>query len=296
MTKLLRVILPLLLLASSACGADTVKPAGALTVITSDLSPAALVQTTRPQITLFGNTQLWGLGAPSHVAMCTAAGVKTQQRSTGSLTLPAGEALREPWMLVWFAGAHGWKQWDSPWLVVWQHRPDAVTLDNSGLHATASEALGTVALMPLYGLFKPKTDDWQTLPDDALRRCRFWTRALRQYPVACDETFRIDPASKSVVVRDQFRWIATADDWKTAPLKFAPLSPTLALAQRGKRMPMTVSAATQDAGLVTAFGPYVGVPDADSYEVSFPVLSYITQTQADGTPDVSDPATAAALK
>lgn len=295
-TKLLRAILPLLLLASSACGAETVKPAGTLTVITSELSPAALVQTTRPKLTLFGNTSLWGLGAPSHVAMCTAAGVKTLRRGNGALTLPAGEALREPWMLVWFAGSPGWKQWDSPWLVVWQHRPDAVTLDESGLHASASAALGTVALMPLYGIFKPKTDGWQTLPDDAIRRCRFWTRALRQYPVACDETFRIDPANNAVVVRDQFRWIATTDDWKTVPLKFAPLSPTLALAQRGKRMPMTVSAPTQDAGLVTAFGPYMGVPDADSYDVSFPILSYITQTEADGTPDTNNPVVAAAWK
>lgn len=282
----------------SACSAAPPAPAGPLTVVTSELSPAVLVQTASPHLTLFGNLKLWGLGAPSRIALSTPSGVRTLRRRAGGepLALPAGALMREPWVLAWFADASGWTQWDSPWLVVWQHRPKVVTLDDDGLHANASSALGTVALMPLYGLFKPHTQDWQTLPADAVRRCRFWTRVLRQYPVACDETFRLDAASKSVVVRDQFHWLATTDDWHTLPLKFAPLSPTLALAQRGKRMPMTVSAPVQDAGLVTAFGPYAGVVDADGYDVSFPVLPYVTQTDQDQTPDTSDPTTAAALK
>lgn len=296
-------LIVLLFLPMAACGAPPrakapVRPStGGLTVVTSELSPAVLVQTGRSRLTLFGNLSRWGLGAPTHVALSTPQGVKALSRESGgaALTLPVA-TMREPWMLVWFAGASGWKQWDSPWLVVWQRRPQTVALEDGGLRATGpATGLGTVAMMPLYGLGKPDTRAWHVPPADALQRCRFWARAVRRYPVACDEAFRVELATDSIAVRDRFRWLATEDDWHTAPLMFAPLSPTLALARQGGRMPMTVSGTVQDAGVVTSFGPYAGVANVDGYEVRFPVLHYLTQTEEDQPANTADPVVRDAL-
>src|SRR5579884_217023 len=302
MRSLFRALFLGIVLAGVAASAQT--PAWqtqALAVITSELSPAVMAHTTRNRLTLFGSLERWGLGAPSHLARMTPKGAETIHVAPGGSLTFSGRSLAAPWMLVWFQGAKGWTHWDSPWLVVWQRRPDTVTLDASGLHASASSALGYVALLPLYGLYKPDTRAWEgkTLPAEVIHRCRFWARALRNYPLACDEAFRIDPKTDSVVLRARFRWLTTRDDWNTPPLKLAPLSPTLALAYQGKRMPMALSASQAaplvDPGLFTAYGPYMGVENADAYEVRFPILHYITQTEQEPAPDTSNPTVAAAL-
>lgn len=265
-----------------------------LSVISSELSPAILIHSTAKSVTLFGNLALWGLGEPNHLAMETKSGVYVMNRSEGSVLNPPVSHMSAPWMLVWFHGAKGWNQWDSAWLVVWQHRLRKVSLDSTGLHAYLKDGVGYIALMPLYGLYKPRTALWKTPPSDVVRKCEFWSRVLLRYPVKCDETFRIDPKADSVVIRDRFHWIAWADDWRTAPLKFAPISPTLALAYMGGGMPVRFSAKISNPGLFTSYGPYMGCANCDAYEAYFPVLHYITQTEAVQKPDLSDPIVAQA--
>ncbi len=265
-----------------------------LSVISSELSPAILVHSTAKRISLFGNLHLWGLGEPAHLAIDTKRGIRVINRRIGSVVNLPTPQMSAPWMLVWFHGATGWTKWDSAWLVVWQHRPDYGTLDSTGLHGTVQGGVGYVALMPLYGLYKPRTASWRTLPPDVASKCAFWSRALLRYPVNCEETFRIDPKKDSVVIRDQFRWIEWRDDWRTQPLKFAPISPTLALAYIGGRMPVNFTRKVYNPGLFTPYGPYMGCMNCDSYEEYFPVLHYITQTEDVRKPNLNDPIVAQA--
>jgi len=265
-----------------------------LSVISSELSPAILVHSPAKRIVLFGNLHLWGLGEPTHLAFDTKLGIRLINRPIGSVVNLTSPQMSAPWMLVWFHGATGWEKWDSAWLVVWQHRLENATLDSTGLHATVQGGVGYVALMPLYGLYKPRTAVWKTVPPDAARKCVFWSRALLRYPVKCEETFRIDPKADSVVIRDQFRWIDWQDDWRTHPLKFAPISPTLALAYIGGRMPVKFTRKVYNPGLFTSYGPYMGCMNCDSYEEYFPVLHYITQTEEVQKPNLSDPIVAQA--
>lgn len=267
-----------------------------LDIMTSELSPAVMIHTTRPQIALFANLSQWGSEAPRHIALQTADGVRDFHRASleSSIALPVDQ-MTEPWMLLWFRGANGWSEWDSPWLVVWQKRPTSATLDQDGLHAAAQLPLEYVAMMPLYGLFKPDTSGWAAPPAEAVTQARFWAHALRSYPLKSDETYRVDATSGAIVVRNQFQWLLTSDDWNTTPSKLAPLSPTLALAYQSQRMPMTLSAPVYDPNVFTAFGPYVGVLDRDSYDVAFDVLKYITETEQEQSPDANNPVVAAAL-
>src|SRR5689334_3402827 len=77
-----------------------------LAVVTSELSPVVMVHTTRSTLTLFGNLQKWGLGAPTHLALRAPKGVRGFDRAgaDGSLDVPTQD-MKEPWMLVWFRGA-----------------------------------------------------------------------------------------------------------------------------------------------------------------------------------------------
>ena len=63
--------------------------------------------------------------------------------------------MSECWVLVWFAGAKGWRDWDGPWAVFLQRRPRSMALDREGLHFTFEGPAGLAALMPLYGYDKP---------------------------------------------------------------------------------------------------------------------------------------------
>ena len=132
-------------------------------------------------------------------------------------------------------------------------------------------------------------------PTGLLESCRTWAKALREYPLAVDEPFRLDPKSASVIIHSQFTWLSTNDDWQTLHAKLAPLSPSLALARTGERMPMSVSGPVTDPELFTWFGPYVGVEDTDCHEVTLPILSYVTSTEKDPEPDVTNPIVASAL-
>src|SRR6185503_21056678 len=77
----------------------------------------------------------------------------------GPRTFKNGETLdikqmRECWGLVWWAGASGWTNWDSPWVIFLQHQPEEMRLDGDGLHFRFAQSAGDVVLLPLYGYEK----------------------------------------------------------------------------------------------------------------------------------------------
>jgi len=258
----------------------------ALAVLTSELSPAVMLHSSRPELSLFSGLARWGLGAPTHVALGTAQGVRVLN-ATADLELPVG-SMSEAWLLVWFRGAPGYT-WDTPWLVTLQHRLSAARLTAEGLRLSSDTPLGYVAMMPLFGLFKPDTSTWAELPNEVVQKARFWTRALRRYPLAVTDRFRLDAPSSAVVVHHQFELLSTDDDFGTVPLELAPLSPSLGLAYAGGRMPMAVSDPVTDTSVATPHGPYLAVESSTCHEVTFPVLDYVNRTLAAPSSRQTDP-------
>jgi hypothetical protein len=277
-----------------------------LAIIESELSPAALCFSQARAVSWFAGMAATGPGGPAFVAISTEQGPKIFK--PGERIDPA--RMRESWFVAWFAGANGWTNWDSPWLLTLQHRPKTIRFDTNGLHCTFAGEAGYAGLMPLYGAYKPLqaaqgaspfatlkekkkrvlTWEWHlALPADPLARARYWASALREFPIACDESFSVDPAHDAVTIEQSFRRISWTDDWDTKHLKLAPVSPVLAHAFQ-QQFPAEFSRKPFDMEIFTDFGPYYGVEGVDSYRVTLPVLGYVHATAGagDSMPDGID--------
>ncbi len=279
--------------------ADQVVMNGPLQVLTTQLSPAWLVHSTDNQLLLFGDTAKSGLGAPSHLAFATAAGVRVVKAGT-ALDATQLHAMTQPWLLVWWAGSDGWATWDVPHLVTLQHRPASLKLDEHGVTVSFAGAAGYLATQPLYGyaklsqqaawqahpeMFKqpaawPELHTWTwdaTLPPAVAARCNWWARALARIPYNVRESYVVDHAAGAVRVTDAFDYVDIKNDWGTVPVTLAPLSPTYAVAMRGG-YPMTAPAQLQDLQYPTLYGPYCALEGATSINYSLNVGPYWMQT------------------
>jgi hypothetical protein len=267
----------------------------------TELSPAMLVHGASARLDLFAGLANDGLGGPAFVAWATMNGPRSFRR---------GEPLdvskmEEGWVLVWWAGAEGWTNWDSPWVVYLQHKPDAMKLDDDGLHLEFPREAGDVVLMPLYGYDKlpqpghdfgaehglpapkiqNKTWEWpKGLTRDPLTRIRYWASATRELPTYCEDSFRVDRAQDTVTIRSRFQWRSIDDDWKTRHVKLAPLSPPLAHAIKEGGFPVELSKRWFDLELSTPSGPYLAVEGADQFDATFFVLHYLNETEAFDSP------------
>ncbi len=280
---------------ASGSGA-TNRSAAPFYVLESELSPAILVHSQSRYLGLFTGLSKHGLGAPTHVGWSTAGGPRAFKNGESIDVM----RMEENWVIVWFAGAVGWTNWDTPWVVFLQHRPASMKLDADGLHFTFSNRVDDVVLMPLYGCDKAplksfdfraqhglaprkvpvKTWEWAAaLPRDPLIRVRYWAGATRRLPMDCEESFSVNRGGDSIAFRWRFEWHAIEDDWKTKPLRLAPLSPTLALAVKEPGFPARFNQPPFDLGMFTPFGPMYGVPDVDVIEATFPLLQYVHETE-----------------
>ena len=266
-------------------------------ILQSELSPATLVHSETPHLTLFSGLTNYGLGAPSFVAWAT---------RNGPRTFRPGEVLdvsviAENWVLVWWAGAAGWTNWDCPWVVYLQHKPDTLSLDDDGLHFDFPKRAGDVVMMPLYGYEKLPTEsrdfraehrlpalkvniktwEWpKVVPRDPLTRVRYWAAVMREFPVYCEETFSVDRARDTVTLRSRFETRTISDDWRTRRIQLAPVSPALALVAKDGGFPVRFSGRWFDLEMPTPFGPCFGIEGVSEYDVTFPLLRYVNEGRA----------------
>ncbi len=263
----------------------------------TELSPATLYHAKTKGLRFFANAGGHGLGAPTHAAYATRTGVRIVRPGQAM----DAKAMSECWALVWFAGAKGWTDWDSPWVVYLQRKPTAMRLDDNGLRFSFPAA-GYAVLMPLYGYGKlpqpgraatlpsdavfrlARTEAWsKKLPAEVLERVRYWAGVSREFPVYCEDSFRVDPGTDTVTIRQRFDYVSIRDDWKTPHRKLAPISPVLALAaQTG--FPVRFSRAPVDPEMFTPYGPYQGIEGVDSYDIHLPVLKYVHEMEAPDPP------------
>jgi len=280
-------------------------------VIETDLSPARLIHNQTDEITFFNDLSRWGLAGPSHFAFASQSGIKiVKGRKTVS-----PPAMSEAWVLAWFSGTDGWTNWDVPWLIMLQNKPESITNGAEGLTFNFADKCGYVAAMPLYGYYKPpvrgkdmlkkaglpskniRTWQWsEKLGQDVIERCRFWTAATRYFPTYVHETFSVDTTKDRLTLKEDFDWITIEDAWGTTPVKFAVLPPTLGIAWLYKTFPMTVSGQVYDPWYFTSYGPYLGLRNTDSYTIDLNVLQYLHETEAQQSPDMSNPHVAAAVE
>jgi hypothetical protein len=270
-------------------------------VLQTELSPATLVHSAGRQLDLFAGMANHGVGAPTFMAWATINGPRTFKRGeTLSVT-----NMAENWVLVWWAGAVGWTNWDTPWVVYLQHKPDVIKLDADGLHLEFPRAAGDVVLLPLYGYdklppegrdfraehglpqskVKIKTWEWpKVVTRDPLTRIRYWASVTREFPIYCEDSFSVDRARDSVTIRSRFQWRSIDDDWKTRHIKLAPLSSPLAHAAKLGGFPVQFSGRWFDLEMPTPYGPYVAIEGVDEFDATLSVLQYVNETEAPEPP------------
>jgi hypothetical protein len=277
--------------------------------IQTELSPATLYASTTRDLVLFAGLKESG-AAPTHAAYVTA-GTPRVVRAGQPMD---SAAMGECWILVWFAGAAGRADWDSPWVVYLQRRPSSIRFTDDGLALRFPGASGMTVLMPLYGFYRPPQQGkefleanglpskgvqpwtWQAgLPEDVLRRVRWWANVMREFPMYCEDSYTVDRARDAVTLHQKVQFLSIEDDWRTPRRRFAPISPPLALAMMDGRFPLRCSRRVTDPWMFTPAGPYMGVEETDEYDVTFNVLQYIHEMEAPDPADEDDPIVEAAL-
>jgi hypothetical protein len=273
--------------------------------IQTELSPSTLYYSKTNSLSFFTNMSDYGLSAPTYATYMTQDGCKIVKSGEAM----DSKAICECWILVWFAGAKGWTDWDSPCVVYLQKRPTSVKLDQNGLAFEFSDSAGYAVFLPLYGYYKPPQEDKKSLATfnlqdrniqtwewsngikpKTLDRIRYWAKVSREFPIYCEDSFSVDRSNDTVTIRQRFEWISIDDEWKTPHLKLAPVSPVLALASMDsaltslggtrKAFPVEFSKPVKDVGIFTPYGPYVGIEETDTFDATFHVLQYINEMEA----------------
>jgi len=269
--------------------------AGETTVIVNRLSPAVLVDHPGSEMVLAAPQA----GAPVRYLAMVEGGRAVVREAADLGESGASPRLDEPWVLLWFGadtviGGHAGvydvdsaagvskeriasgaqDRVDVPVLVRLEHRPTAIKRRGQDLVLQFPAAVGKVAIMPLFGrrIWLPaETEGWKSgLPEEATAQCRLWSRVLRDYPVTVAESFAVDAAKDVLAIRQAFEWASLEDDWKTPPVKAAPVPPMLAVALGGG-VPVTFHVgekeiAPADYHLMDSSGKAMGVEGADAYE------------------------------
>lgn len=148
----------------------------------SKLSPAFRLTVHEKEAHLFEGLDQWELGAPSKIAFSSQGRMVT--RSSGATI--RGAEMGENWVLLWFHGSEGWNDFDLPWLIVFERRPAEIRLDETGLHITKSDEVGTIYGLPLNGvrlLPLSETERWASdgLPSEVVASVRQWASSLGQF-------------------------------------------------------------------------------------------------------------------
>ncbi len=147
----------------------------------------------------------------------------------GEISFPEG--LSENWLLVF-----GAKEFpDVPILLVFT-RPvsEAGVVRNNLGRLTALDfhipsggsEIFLAAPFGIESLHPPVSDGFI---DEAVERCRFWSRAFLAYPVRCLEYFKLWESEQKVEIFQQFEYRKFTDSWGTVPLETAPIPPVLSL-------------------------------------------------------------------
>lgn len=278
----------------------------------SMLSPAVLMKMKTNKISFFGDLDKYGAEPPTFLVVKTKAGATTVNRNQ----VIKGADLTAPWIVASFQGSKGWEQFDAPWYLALQKRPESLKLTAQGLEIKfPGKDTGYIYSMPLYGYYKPPQEKnnfvaknklpspgiepWKWLkkvPEKMVKRCDFFARIARAWPIGFQESFSVNPSKDEITFRQKYNWMVTKDDWQTKPQKFATISPDLAFTKLIPGFPVKFSKKITDLDYCTGFGPIMGAIDADELDVTMKVLQYTNDLEVLKRPSNPTPEQARCLK
>ena len=226
----------------------------------------------RPRVELYLKNLL------SRVAVPLKDGVKVLDIVRGD-TVPS-EGWTQPWLLLFNASEN-----DTPLLLVFQHRLEALDIMRSGdaLRGLVLDGgkrnLGMVTPVWIFGSRPVDTTGWEaSVPADARARIDRWYPRAFRYPVDCAEQFKLREDRRRVLIRSDYAYMETADDWNTSSAPYAPVPPVAYMLRDvtpvGERAPIFVAErGVEPRGLVTRFGDFADKDGAARVEWALPIFS-----------------------
>ena len=117
-----------------------------------------------------------------------------------------------------------------PLMLVFDHNPETMEIrrDDSG-RLTSINFTDCSRMLSCTPFGIERFDPGKMAVTDAVRRCRFWSRALLAYPVRCREYFQLDEKQEKVTILQKFEYRYLEDTWGTEPLELAPFPPPLSI-------------------------------------------------------------------
>ena len=261
---------------------------GQMQLTVSTVHPALRIRTQAPALRLFANADFYGTGLPAQAAAMVNKKLFTAKPDS---KFPVSK-LSENWMLVWFSGNPAYNQFDIPWLIVFKHKVKSVSNTKALEFDFGKKGAGEVLMMPLYGVTLQRpviTAKWQnSLPEEVVRRCRKWSRILAAAPQAPVRTFQVDFARDTVTINDRYTHRLLNDDWKTVPLKVAPVYPLLPLILSSGAIKGAVHAPALDLDYATSHGPLFAIP-GNGVTIQFKnLLHYVSEVRVVKQPPRSE--------
>lgn len=136
------------------------------------------------------------------------------------------QGMSENWILLF----HSTEFPDVPLMLVFDRNPESMTVSrNTGGRLSAITFEGCPLMLSCTPFGIERFHRGQMQVEEAIRRCRFWSRALLAYPVKQWDYFKLDEPSETVRILQKFEYRYISDAWNTEPLELAPLPPPLSI-------------------------------------------------------------------
>lgn len=167
-------------------------------------------------------------------------------------------AWNAPWLLLFRSGKH------HPLLVVFSNQPEELSVRTrkgnvEGIGIRSGKAIGTLATGRPWGAREVDCGNGKTpLSADVVKQIRLALNLALNYPVSCEEIFRIDRKKNVVDILNVFQFERTRDEWNTPVREFAFLPPLCGFMAQEKRQVRPQGTLT-DFGIPTVHGPLLGV-------------------------------------
>ena len=240
-----------------------------VSVIRSFLSPGILLHARGNELTVWGKKEADGqLFLPLRRGIA----LKKLRPGQSAYRLDRDQKLVENWLL-WSPGFAGGAA-DRPVEIVLEKNPIEINAaqegDRGSLTFVFAEAGGhAVFIRPLPA---PRSEASQNLSEESFATCRFWARALLEYPLDYTEITRLDPGDTGFVqVFDMYDYRSLRSDWDVKPLRLAPAPVFLTYALRTGWPGLTVGNKLTDTGFdLGKYGTYQAVLGSDTVSYRYP--------------------------
>ncbi len=208
-----------------------------------------------------------------YAAFSTASGIKLVDLRKDSVLydLRRDGKLAAPWILLFRRGK------TSPLMLALSRNISSIRAGremgavDSLVFQGGLKPLGEIVVGRPWGINRVDTSNWgNKLPENVVKKVTGALDFAFNFPVACDEIYRVDRGRQKVDIVNRFRFYRVKDEWNTKCSPYAVVPPVTGFALKNKifgASPETL----QDFGMNTKFGPILGVRGKGAVCYSLPL-------------------------